>query len=285
MRPDAFAAVMATGIVSIAAADHGVHGISDVLAVIAVVVFAVLTIVAIFRLRPDFDAPDVPLQLLTFVAACAVVGTRLGWWPVGVVGLLGWLLLLPIALRAMWRCRWTGLRDRARGGWELASVATSGLAIIAADVGLVGVALGLLALAICLYCVMTGLVLWRAVHDPSQTDLFEPDVWILMGGAAIATLAGDHIHKAGFEGIRPVTVATWIVASLWIPVLVVASARVRGGSWWAAVFPLGMYSSATYATAVETGWHPLTTVSLVFFWIALAAWVLTSLRFGRAHIR
>ncbi len=293
MKPDAFAAVMATGIVSIAAADHGFHGISDVLAVISVALFAALVIVAMVRLRPDVHDVDVPLQLLTFVAACAVVGTRLNWsapvhLSLAVLALLGWLVLLPLALRAMWRYRWTGLRDRARGGWELASVATSGLAIVAADVGLVGVAIGLLVLAICLYCVMTGLVLWRAVHEPSAPALFQPDMWILMGGAAIATLAGDHIDKAGFEDIWPVTVVTWIVAGLWIPLLAAASVRLRDGNWWAAVFPLGMYSSATFATAVETGWHPLTTISLVFFWIALAAWLLTcvaALRFRRENLR
>ena len=70
------------------------------------------------------------------------------------------------------------------------------------------------------------------------------------------------------------TVVTWVVASLWIPLLAVASVRLRGGNWWAAVFPLGMYSSASYASAVETGWRSLITVSLVFFWIALAAWAL-----------
>ena len=98
-----------------------------------------------------------------------------------------------------------------------------------------------------------------------------------MGGAAIATVAGDHIHKAGFDDIRPLTVVTWIVASAWIAPLAVVSVRLRSGNWWAAVFPLGMYSSATYATAVETGWRVLTTVSLVFFWIAFAAWMLTAL--------
>src|SRR3954464_1361319 len=269
---------MATGIVSVAAADHGYDGVSDVLAVISVALLAVLTVLAIVRLRPDFDDLDVPVQLLTFVAACAVVGTRLAWWQLGAVGLLGRLLLLPIALRAMWRNRWTGLRDRARGGWELAGVATSGLAIVAADLGLVAVAIGLLVLGICLYCAMTALVLWRAVHQPSAPDLCAPDAWILMGGAAIATLAGDQIHKAGFTDIRPLTIVTWIVASAWIPLLAAATVRMRVGNWWAAVFPLGMYSSATFATAVETGWHLLTTISLVFFWIALAAWLLTSLR-------
>ena len=113
-----------------------------------------------------------------------------------------------------------------------------------------------------------------------------------MGGAAIATLAGDHIHRAGFAEIRPETVVTWMVATLWIPLLVVISVRPRAGNWWAAVFPLGMYSSATFATAVETGWRPLTTVSLVFFWIAFFAWLVVTvelllriLRFRRDYRR
>ena len=44
------------------------------------------------------------------------------------------------------------------------------------------------------------------------------------------------------------------------------------GVWWAFVFPLGMYSAASYAMAVEIGQRALITVSLVFFWDALAAW-------------
>jgi tellurite resistance protein TehA-like permease len=288
VRPDAFAAVMATGIVSIAAADHGFHRISACLAVLAAAALVILAVasVIVWRRSPlDFSQPDPPIQLLTFVAACAVVGTRFEWSAIthrtlAALALAGWLILVPMAQRAMWRQRWTGLRDRARGGGELLSVATSGLAILAADLGLVAVAVGLLALAICGYCVMTGLVIWRAVHDPSAPELFAPDVWILMGGAAIATLAGDHIHKAGFVEIRPVTVVTWVLASAWIPLLAAASVRLRAGNWWAMVFPLGMYSSATFATAVETGWHWLTTISLAFFWIALAAWLVTCCDFG-----
>ena len=50
-----------------------------------------------------------------------------------------------------------------------------------------------------------------------------------------------------------------------------------GAAWWAAAFPLGMYSSATFAMARETGWSWFTGQSSVFFWIALVAWTLTAL--------
>jgi tellurite resistance protein TehA-like permease len=145
-----------------------------------------------------------------------------------------------------------------------------------ADLKIVFLAMLLWAIAIGVYLVMTGLIIGRARHDAGA--LAQPDVWILMGGAAIATLAGDHVHKAGLTVVWPVTVVTWIVASAWIPGLIYVCIRRRVGLAWAAVFPLGMYSSATYATAVETGWPSLRTVSEVFFWIALVAWILTVLQ-------
>jgi tellurite resistance protein TehA-like permease len=137
------------------------------------------------------------------------------------------------------------LPDRAHGGWELASVATSGLAVVSADLKIVFLAVLFLAIAIGAYLLVTALIVWRAVHDPAAPQLVQPDIWILMGGAAIATLAGDHIHKAGLESVWPVTVVTWIVATVWIPPLAYLTVRRRVGISWPAVFPLGMYSSAT----------------------------------------
>lgn len=48
------------------------------------------------------------------------------------------------------------------------------------------------------------------------------------------------------------------------------------GAWWALVFPLGMYSVATGAMATELRASALETVSLVFFWNALTAWVIVA---------
>jgi len=263
VKPDTFAAVMATGIVSIAAVDHGFGVISEVLIVLAAGALPAMIVAAAIAWRREswsLNDLDVALRLCTYIAACAVVA------------------------RLMWRARGAGLRDRARGGWELASVATAGLAIVTADLKIVFLAVLFWVIAIGVYLSITALIVGRAVRDSSAPELVQPHIWILMGGAAIATLAGDHIHKAGLQSVWPVTVVTWCVATAWIPLLIWVTARrfrmrreLPPGLWWAAVFPLGMYSSATYATAVETGWRWLTTVSLGFFWIAFAAWVLTAL--------
>ncbi|MGZ5378772.1 MAG: tellurite resistance/C4-dicarboxylate transporter family protein [Mycobacterium sp.] len=299
MRPDVFAAVMATGIVSIAAADHGFSVISEVLIVIAAVMLPVL-MVMVARAWREFDMrdPNVTLPLFTYIAACAVVGARLAdhrivLWVLAGMALQGWLSLMPLAVRSMWRHRWTGLRDRARGGWELAAVATSGLAIVSAELDVLFWAVVFWMLGICMYLVMTALVLWRVRHDASSPELVQPDVWILMGGIAIATLAGDHLHHIMIpgpiaDGVRAVTIATWVAATVWIPVLVYAAFRRSVGLGWPAVFPLGMYSSATYAMAVETGWRWFVTISLTFFWIAFAAWLIVAggalVRFQRSRV-
>jgi tellurite resistance protein TehA-like permease len=290
VKPDIFAAVMATGIVSIAALDHGYRVISVVLLVVAACALPIF-IVAVpiaWRQEPwDINDLDVSLRLCSYVAACAVLGARLAGhrivlWVLAAMALGGWLSLAPLVARRIWHGRWIGLRDRAHGGWELASVSTSGLAILAAELRIVALAVVFWVIAIAVYLAMTGLIGWRAAHDPSAPALVQPDAWIVMGGAAIATLAGDHIHQVGVAAVRPVTVGTWFVATAWIPPLMyVAWQRIRRrsglpeGLWWAAVFPLGMYSAATFAMSLETGWRWLGAISLAFFWVALVAWTLT----------
>jgi hypothetical protein len=287
MRPDAFAAVMATAIVSVAAADHGMTVVSVALAVIAVVALPVLVFVTSVVWKRDswkLGDLDTAIGLLTYVAACCVLAARFDSHRVAVLvlgglALQGWLCLTPFIVRGMWRVRWTGLRDRARGGWELASVAVSGLAIVCVASRFVFWALIFWALALCAYCVMTALIVWRATQEPAARRNVPPDHWILMGGLAVATLAGEHVHHALHPGpiadaVRGVTIVTWVLASLWIvPLAAIGWRRIRG---WPAVFPLGMYSSATFAMAAETGWTWLRGVSSAFFWLAFALWLATS---------
>src|SRR4029078_4834970 len=155
------------------------------------------------------------IRLCTYIAACAVVGARLAehrivLWVLAGMALQGWLSLAPVVARRMWRDRGVGLRDRAHGGWELASVATSGLAIVTADLKIAFLAALFWVVAIGVVLAITGLVGWRASDESSAPELLQPEIWILMGGAAIATLAGDHIHKAGLGRAAPVAGVAWV---------------------------------------------------------------------------
>ncbi len=307
LSPDVFASVMATGIVSISARDQNYWRISGVLAAVAVVAMILLTLLSIVKniVRKRFpfqwNDPDVAVRLFTFVAACTVLGARFETHP-GVVGSLAaiawlaWVVLAVATVRSIRPFNRTGLRDRAHGAWELATVATSGLAIVTAqlaflgrDAELLNVGIVVWLTAIGIYGAVTWLILWRAAAVPSD-DIWRPDSWILMGGLAIATLAGDSLHRASMAvviedwltgAIRSLTVVTWVIATLWIPPLIYQTARHLHlrftGAWWAMVFPLGMYSAATFAMGVETGWRPFRTMSLAGFWIAFAAWLLVAL--------
>ncbi|EID09154.1 putative C4-dicarboxylate transporter [Mycobacterium xenopi RIVM700367] len=306
LTPDAFAAVMATGILSIAARSHQYRLLSetlDVLATLALLALVALVIVtaAVKRRITFWDVadPDVTLRLFSFVAAVAVLGSRVAAHVrvaliLGAVASSAWLALILVTARNMWGTPWAALRDRAHGAWELASVATSGLVIMMALVAdytghrwWLVVAGPLWVAAMCIYGLMTVLIVWRAVAERQHRDGFEPDTWILMGALAIATLAGDYIHQLATGwlagSVRATTQVSWLVATLWIPPLIYfglhhisrrPAALQFAGVWWAMVFPLGMYSAATYAMAVELGVRSLHTVSLVFFWNALAAWVI-----------
>jgi tellurite resistance protein TehA-like permease len=318
--PDVFAAVMATGILSIAARNHYYSKLSDTLGVLASLGLAVLVVAVVLaavatrrRLFWDLTDPDVTLRLFTFVAACAVLDTRLSsnlmvLRILGVVALSAWLALIVLTGRNMSAHRWVALRDHAQGAWELASVGTSGLAIVMAQASYytghpwwLQIALPIWLAAIAIYALMTWLILWRAVAERQDRDGFEPDTWILMGGLAIATLAGDHLYQqvSGWlaEAVRAVTVVTWVAATLWIPPLIYFGLHRIGrrpdvlqfsGVWWSLDFPLGMYSVATESTATELGVRSMQTVSLVFFWNASAAWLIVVvgglLRFQRSAI-
>jgi hypothetical protein len=286
VRPHVFAAVMATGIVSVAMLDHGHRLVSAVLAVIAVALLPVLMVASLRAWRSQgwsLRELDVSIGLFSYVAACCVVVARLAPHRVASIILVpmavqGWLSLMPTTLRNAWRERRT-IATRVHGGWELVSVATSGLAMACVAVGAVFWAIPLWVAALVLYVVITGLLVRRWAREGSGRDLSSPDTWIVMGALAIATLTGEHLRHAlpagpFTDGLLRVTIGTWLLATLWIPVLLALG--LRRVNAWPAVFPIGMYSSATFAVYQETGWAVLDVVSLVVCWLAAALWLWTA---------
>jgi tellurite resistance protein TehA-like permease len=316
-----FAPVMATGIVSVAAADHQYDVIAFILSVLAAATFALLTMMIgahVVRAPAAFGRqlrdPDVALRSFTFVAACGVLAVGLGIgqalpvWSLGAAALAAWSGLIPAAIIDLRSRPIEELRDHAHGAWLLASVGTQSLAISAARLAHGAAAGPLLLLALSWwmlgligYLAVAWLIVWRALATPFAPEELTPDSWILMGGLAIATLTGDHILAAGpaTAGLnwlsslaRPTTLTLWIMASAWIPLLMYAqiwhatqcaAALHYDYAWWAIVFPLGMYSAATFSLAVDLRIPALRTVSLVFFWFGMTAWLLVAL--GLLHKR
>lgn len=322
VSPDAFAVVMATGIVSVAADDHGFRWLAVTLAVVATGAFALLVVAWMGKVIrhggsvvADFRDPDAALRMFTFVAGSCVLAvvwltSPLTVWGLGAAALAVWCLLMPLAARDIRSRPRAELRDHARGAWLLASVGTSGLAITAADLAVIvndgwfviaGVALW--AVAWGCYAVVVALIVWRVAGRWGAADAVEPDVWILMGALAIAALAGAHLTSAAattglspplVTAVRTATTVIWIVASTWIPALVAIQAwrffRVPGSLrfahvWWSAVFPLGMYASATQALANVDRVAALSVVSWIFLWVALAAWAAAAFGLLRAGLR
>lgn len=305
LSPDAFAAVMATGILSTAAKDHQYTALSDGLSLIAVLAWASLIVMTVVvsvarrRLLP-WGLVDLEntMPLFTFVAACAVLCNRLSsacpfTLPVvGAIAASAWLGLVLFSGRDIAKQELAGLRDKVHGAWLLFSVATSGLAIVAAKLAsstgyrpwfVAAVVVWLAALAG--YIVIATLIVWRAVDERLDREGFQPDTWILMGAMAIAVVAGHEIHLQARGWLAPAVYATmlaaWAVATVWIPPLIYfglhrVEQRPRllrfTGAWWTLVFPLGMYSVATNIFAGEIHARSLETVALVFFWDALLTW-------------
>jgi tellurite resistance protein TehA-like permease len=311
--PDVFAIVMASGIVSTAAGDHGYWRISTGLIGVALVSYIMLgtgfvvrvstSPVQVMRLARD---PDVALRMFTFVSASTVLGAhRLAVGParsaLAVLAVAGWLVLGPLAAVDVRSRSAAQLRDHAHGAWLLPSVATSGLAIICGDLaGQSGLRIWLAlacvgwVIAVVMYGAVAGLVVWRLARTRLRPASLGPDSWILMGALAICALAGGHIHAALRAIDGPPLLASvaggmilgpLVLASAWIPLLLVAEMwrvdHVVGAlryhrAWWSAVFPVGMYAATTAQAAHELGLPALHTVSLVFFWNALTLWVMVT---------
>jgi tellurite resistance protein TehA-like permease len=194
-----------------------------------------------------------------------------------------WLLILAAVAIEHGR----GGGTRPRGEWLLTVVATEGLAILAARVADVQQLRALHAGATAMWLAgglaygIVGTLLARRVAEPGfgLADL-TPDWWIVMGAPAIWCAAAVAVTGAhpGTTGAALAVIA-WGLASVML--IVIATADVLRGvrlgvrftpERWTMVFPLGMYSVAswTLGRSLHAGW--LTELGRLWLAVAFAAW-------------
>lgn len=223
----------------------------------------------------------------------------------GVVAFVLWFLLTYGVLAALVTKPDKPPLERGIGGaWLLTVVACQSIAVIAALLSPHAVQplrLHLNFVALCswlfagmLYTWVIALIFYRYLFFRFEPADLAPPYWINMGAMAISTLAGAQLvanaAQAPFlESLLPFlkgfTILYWATGTWWLPLLVALTAwrylvrrdPVRADALdWSMVFPLGMYSAATHNMDATVTQGMLGPVDLVFFWLALLAWLGTA---------
>ncbi|MFG2678487.1 tellurite resistance/C4-dicarboxylate transporter family protein [Streptomyces sp. NPDC048392] len=289
--PAAGAAVMATGIVSVALHLTGREALSRISLVLACAAwlplaanFGYLLLAERARWMKRAGTPGA----LTAVAATTVLGTRfslLGWSLLAAVLLALAALLWPWLLVLVVR-RWG---RRMPGTVFLGCVATEGLAVLGATLAaatstawLAHAALVPFWLGIVLYLI----ALFR--FDLRQVARGAGDHWVAGGALAISALAGAKLLAAAGTGmylwnaddnavLHDLTVFLLALDLAWYAVLVAAEIvwpRVRyDARRWSTAFPLGMTAAATLSVAAVVGVPWLDGPGRALLWIAVAGWL------------
>ncbi|MBN8726155.1 MAG: tellurite resistance/C4-dicarboxylate transporter family protein [Xanthomonadales bacterium] len=254
LEPGCFAAVMATGIASVDAAQHGLVWIARALLVVNIGVFGWLVALSLLRLarfrrRMFADLADARrgAGYLTFVAGAGVLGSQClmvieaprAAWLLWVLAFLAWIALSQAFFAVMiTRRHKPPFAAGIGGGWLVLVVSTEAVAVLGNLLAMRGgpATEWLAVVALCAWLVGLAFYIWigtlvvqRLVFHPLDPAELRAPYWIAMGALAIVTLAGALIMQrppagnlsAVFPFVTGFTLLAWALASWWIPLLVI----------------------------------------------------------------
>ena len=261
--------------------------------------------------RQSAADPTTAMAYFTVVAGTDVLAVRLVMAAHPLVALaLGsaaaalWLVLtyaLPWSIVAAARRPVLG---EINGTWLVWVVATQSLSIVAAAVApsapaswlradLPAVAVCLWGLGVMLYLVFIVIIFLRLLLIEVTPAEMGPAYWIAMGATAISVRAAAGIlalhdpHSTVLVAVmRPfvvgLSVVLWAFGTWWIPLLVLLGIwryvlrrypRTYEPRLWNVVFPLGMYTVASFSLGQVAGLGFMASVARVWVWVGVAAWV------------
>jgi tellurite resistance protein TehA-like permease len=250
------------------------------------------------------------VTFLTTVAGTAVLGVQFailtpyleiatGLW---LLAVLLWVLLIYTFFAAVTITEpKPSIGVTINGSWLLVTVSTESLTVLGTLVASrLGAVDAILFAVICtyllgamFYIVFIALILYRWIFLSMEPVKLTPPYWINMGALAITTLAGGRLILTADSWpvlqqlepfIRGFTLFFWAAGTWWIPLLVIVGfwrhivervPLVYDPQYWSLVFPLGMYSVATFIFAKATGVTFLLVIPKFAVYIAALAWLVT----------
>lgn len=263
------------------------------------------------RLWTDLVDPRLVFTFFTVVAGSDVLGAGLllrghdglatALW---LFALAAWVLLGYFSFAVLTFVNSEEGAEVVHGGWLIAIVGTESLVILGVQLAprfgslenltLVTV-YALWGIGIVFYGIFITLFTHRIFFLRLDPREMSPLFWVVMGAAAIATNAGSTLianppDLAFLTAMRPfidgTTLILWAWGTWWIPMLVILGVWrhvVRryplryDPAYWNLVFPLGMYTVATYRLSLAADYTALQSVSRVMIWVAFGAWLATML--------
>jgi tellurite resistance protein TehA-like permease len=291
--------------------------IANLIAYPSLVLLTLLRFVKFGRqLWADLINPHLVFSFFTLVAGTDVFGLGVslrGFETISLIlwlfALILWFLLIYFSFGVLIFLN-TAHGPRAanilHAGFLIAVVGTESLVllgtVVAPALGRLGPAVFMLmhmlwGVGLALYGIFTVLLAYRIFFFDVEPDDITPPLWLVMGAAAITTNAGSALILtangiAFLHSMRPfidgITLVLWAWATWWIPLLVLFGIWKHGvcrvpltytPMLWTLVFPLGMYALASLRLSLAADFAPLQFVSSAMVWIALGAWVATTLGF------
>ena len=282
-----------------------------VITVFSYVVLAVLLVIRIIRYWSNFAA-DVTnhakgFAFLTTVAATNVLASASivihGWWDLAWalwwVSLALWAGFVYTTLIAVVIDRdKPGLQGGINGSWFLLTVSTQSIAVVAGlfltrtdSDALAFTAIAAFTLGIVLYLIVMTMVFLRWTFQPLDPTEADPPAWIAAGAVAITVLAGSNILLAADQAperiarlspfLEGLVILAWATATFWFPLMIAIGVwrhLVRRvplryhPSYWAMVFPLGMYGAATYRMRAAIDLDALAWLPKLVLAISVTTW-------------
>ncbi len=257
LSPSNFALVMATGIVSLAAHEHGLEIVALALFWFNVLAWVLLWCLNVLRMLryPRLFFGDMADHLrgpgfFASVAGTAVLGAQVMILVAGgeriafalwVLALALWAALTYVIFAAFTIKEVKPTLDKGiSGGWLLAVVAAQSLAVLGALLAAQApqhwrLELNFFALTMwlwggMLYIWTMSLIFYRYMFFHFTPDDLTPPYWINMGAMAISTLAGSLliVNAPGapllaslLPFLKGFTVFYWVTGSWWVPLLLV----------------------------------------------------------------